>query len=254
VEESKGDEPAPAELNSNKRKAEDEVEEIENADTPIPPELEKVDDDDYEYYEIPNYTNKYDTEEMLAIGRSKIMDAGLGLFAYMPKRLMNDPDYKEGWVQKKGWDKPKFLLFKGYPRDLKKHTTYIDEYKGEHIKTKTPDELDAILESSGTDKAIHITKTYAIDGNSPTSCYAAYANDPKKGSGLTFNAAFISDVKSKTAAIIAIKDIYVHDEIYVDYGSEYWNTKKQTVANTKKKEKPSRKKQKQISGEDYANV
>ena len=114
--------------------------------------------------------------------------------------------------------------------------------------------MDAILESSGTDKAIHITKTYAIDGNSPTSCYAAYANDPKKGSGLIFNAAFISDVKSKTAAIIAIKDIYVHDEIYVDYGSEYWNPKNQTVANTKKKGKPSRKKQKQILGEDYADV
>ena len=47
MEESKGDDTEPAELNSNKRKAEDEVEEIENANTPIPPELEKIDDDDY---------------------------------------------------------------------------------------------------------------------------------------------------------------------------------------------------------------
>ena len=114
--------------------------------------------------------------------------------------------------------------------------------------------MDAILEASGTDKATHITKTYVIDANSPTSCYAAYANDPKKGSGLTFNAAFISDVRTKTAAIIAIKDIYVHDEIYVDYGSGYWNPKKQTVANKGKKGGTSRKKQKQKSGEDYADV
>ena len=106
---------------------------------------------------------------------------------------MNDPDYKDGWVQKKGWDKPKFLLFKGYPRDLVKKSTYIDEYKSEHIQTKTPAELDAILEASGTDKATHITKTYVIDANTPTSCYAAYANDPKKGSGLEYNAALIAD-------------------------------------------------------------
>ena len=61
-------------------------------------------------------------------------------------------------------------------------------------------------------------------------------------------------MRTKTAAIIAIKDIYVHDEIYVNYGSEYWNTKKQTVANKEKKGGSSRKKQKQKSGEDYADV
>ena len=59
---------------------------------------------------------------------------------------------------------------------------------------------------------------------------------------------------TKTAAIIAIKDIYVHDEIYVDYGSEYWNPKKQTVSKKGKKGNTSRKKQKVISGEDYADV
>ena len=38
---------------------------------------------------------------------------------------MNSPEYKDGCFQKKVCEKPKFLLFKGYPRDLKKHTTYI---------------------------------------------------------------------------------------------------------------------------------
>jgi SET domain-containing protein len=36
-------------------------------------------------------------------------------------------------------------------------------------------------------------------------------------------------LKTKTAAIIAIRDIYANDEIYVDYGNEYWNSQKQTV-------------------------
>ena len=132
------------------------------------------------------------------------------------------------------------MVFKGYPRDAKK-TNYIDEYKGEHIQTKTVDEMDEILDARDTDKATHITKTYVIDANLPTSCYAAYANDPKSGS-FEINAALISDVRTKTAAIIAIKDIYQNDEIFVAYGAEYWKAKKQTNANQKKQ---SRKKQKQ---------
>ena len=100
--------------------------------------------------------------------------------------------------------------------------------------------MDAILDARDTDKATHITKTYVIDANLPTSCYAAYANDPKSGS-FEINAALISDVRTKTAAIIAIKDIYQNDEIFVSYGAEYWKTKKQTVV---KKNQGARKKQK----------
>ena len=44
-----------------------------------------------EYYQIPNYTNKYNTDDMLVIGRSKIEDAGLGLFAFVPSEQRNHP-------------------------------------------------------------------------------------------------------------------------------------------------------------------
>jgi hypothetical protein len=51
----------------------------------------------------------------------------------------------------------------------------------------------------------------------------------------------ISHPQTKSAAIIAIQDIFVDDEIYVDYGNEYWN-KKPTVSAVKNE---ARKNQKQ---------
>ena len=214
----------------------------ENKDTPIPAELEKVPNIEQEFYKIPNYTNKYGTEIGLVIGRSQIEGAGLGLYAHLPDEVLNDPKQADRWKRNKRNQnaQPKFMVFKGYPRDAKK-MNYIDEYKGEHIQTKSADEMDAILDARDTDKATHITKTYVIDANTPISCYASYANDPKSGS-FEVNAALISDVRTKTAAIIAIKDIYQDEEIFVAYGAEYWKAKKQTVANQNKQ---SRKKQKQ---------
>ena len=97
------------------------------------------------------------------------------------------------------------------------------------LRTKTKEEMDKILDERDTSKAIHISNTYVIDANKPTDCYAEYANDPLQNFGMKYNAALISSLKTKTAAIIAIRDIYANDEIYVDYGNEYWNSQKQTV-------------------------
>jgi hypothetical protein len=176
----------------------DPEEDIENKDTPIPKELVPVpdsgpitNDTDFlynEYYRIPDYTNKYDTDDMLVIGRSKIPGAGLGLFAFVTIEQRNHPGYKHLWIKKKDWISAKFLLFKGYPRAHKK-STYIDEYKGEIIQTQTEEEMDEILDANQSDKTVHISKTCVIDANAPTSCYAAYANDPRRGSGFRYNAA-----------------------------------------------------------------
>jgi hypothetical protein len=103
--------------------------------------------------------------------------------------------------KKKNWISAKFLLFKGYPRDLRKHTTYIDEYKGEIIQTKPEAEMDEILDANPTEKAVNISKTCVIGANAPTTCNAAYANDTKKRSGFLYNAALISLAPTKTAAI-----------------------------------------------------
>ena len=88
-------------IENSKRKAESEPEneeedddtDIENLNTPIPKELVPLPEsgpitssNEYiynEYYRIPNYTNKYNTQDLLVIGRSLIPGAGLGLFAFV---------------------------------------------------------------------------------------------------------------------------------------------------------------------------
>ena len=184
----------------------------------------------------------------MVIGRSLIQGAGLGLFAFVPMEARFDPKNKKNWVVVKKIGK-KYRLFKGYPQKDRK-TTHIDEYLGTHIVQKTPELLTKLLDKTKTGKAVLLTKTHAIDAENPTDCYAAYANDPRPGSGIKYNAALISSYKDKQAAIIAIADIFVDDEIYVDYGEGYWTSQK-TVGKGKKQ---GRKKQKQISGVDYADV
>ena len=50
-----------------------------------------------------------------------------------------------------------------------------------------------------------------------------------------------ANYKEKQAAIIAIADIFVDDEIYVDYGAGYWSSQK-TVGKGKKKEEKTKNK------------
>ena len=57
-----------------------------------------------------------------------------------------------------------------------------------------------------------------IDSLNPTDCYARYANDPRED----YNAKLIVNAATKSAAIVAIKDIYADDEIVVNYSKRYW--------------------------------
>ena len=227
-----------------------------NQDTPIPKELVQIADSGVdkmydEYYQIPNYKNKYKTQDLLVIGRSRIPGAGLGLFAFVPIEVRNEPRNRNNWSKpKKG--PSKFLLFQGYPR-LADKTTYIDEYKGELLKTKTKEEMKALLKERRTKRSVFVTNTISIDATSPTDCYSQYANDSKRMKGFSYNAALISSAKTKTAAIIAIKNIYVYDEIFVDYGNEFWleSDDEETVEENINQPK---KKQKQTISEDIEYV
>ena len=118
----------------------------------------------------------------------------------------------------------KYLVFKGRPGDAKV-STYIDEYRGELVVGKTEMDLHNILTRTKTGRAVHLSKTAVIDARNPTDCYAQYANDTRRKPGLHYNAKLIAHPQTKTAAIIAILDIYVDDEIYVDYGFSYWSQK-----------------------------
>ena len=203
----------------------DKIENNNNLDTPIPKELVQIADSGEdkmydEYYQIPNYKNKYKTQDLLVIGRSRIPGAGLGLFAFVPIEVRNDPKNKNNWRKSKNGP-AKFLLFQGYPKFAEK-TTHFDEYRGELLKTKTKEEMKAFLKSRHTKRSVFVTNTISIDATSPTDCYAQYANDSKRMKGFSYNAALISSARTKTAAIIAIKNIFVNDEIFVDYGNEFW--------------------------------
>jgi hypothetical protein len=182
-----------------------------------------------EYYKIPNYQNKYHTEYLLVICRSEILGAVLGLFAFVPLETRMLPENKRKWIKidrklrstAKSLATNKYRVFKGMT-PLKKISTYIDEYRGEHVIAKTSKELNKILDRTRTGRAFHDSKTFAIDSRNPTDCYAQYANDSRRKKGLHYNAKLISHPPTKSAAIIAILDIFVDDEIYVDYGAGYW--------------------------------
>ena len=77
-----------------------------------------------------------------------------------------------------------------------------------------------------------------IDALNPTDCYARYANDirdPKR-----YNAYLISSSKTKSAAIIAIKNIYADDEIFINYKKGYWKNRN-TPKTVEPKNKPGKK-------------
>ena len=100
-----------------------------------------------------------------------------------------------------------------------KAKSYVDEYRGEHITAANADEMDKKLDEIG-DSAYRVTVSgkLVIDALNPTDCYARYANDPRED----YNAQLISSSTTKTAAIIAIKDIFADDEIVVNYRKQYW--------------------------------
>ena len=101
-------------------------------------------------------------------------------------------------------------------------------------------DLHTILTRTKTGRAVHLSKTSVIDARNPTDCYAQYANDTRRKAGLHYNAKLIAHPQTKSAAIIAIQDIFVDDEIYVDYGKEYWS-QKPTVDEAETEAKKNRK-------------
>jgi hypothetical protein len=167
------------------------------------------------YYKIPNYKNKYNTQDYLRIGISGVQGGGLGLFAFMTWEDRQEA-LGEGIRRKNG--RP--LVFKGYLRKSSRGAkSYIDEYRGEHITAANADEMDKKLDEIG-DSAYrtYVSGKLVIDALNPTDCYARYANDPRED----YNAQLISSSTTKTAAIIAIKDIFADDEIVVNYSKRYW--------------------------------
>ena len=112
---------------------------------------------------------------------------------------------------------------------------FFDEYRGKHVTTKNAEEMDEKLEELG-DSPYHswVSSKLVIDSENLTDCYARYANDPRDQK--QYNAYLISSAKTKSSAIIAIKNIYADDEIFINYKKSYWK-KNKTVEPKKKQNK-----------------
>jgi hypothetical protein len=181
------------------------------------------------YYRIPKYKNKYNTQFKLRIAKSTIDGAGLGLFAFMNWQ-------ERAAAAEKGIEKP--LIFKGRPSGHK-ISTYIDEYRGELITAANEKEMNEKLDEIGDSPyRAWVSGRLVIDSNKSTDCYARYANDirdPKR-----YNAYLISSSKTKSSAIIAIKDIYADDEIFINYRKGYWKNRN-SPKTVEPKNKPGKK-------------
>ena len=59
-----------------------------------------------------------------------------------------------------------------------------------------------------------------IDAKDSPFCLARYINDCRNPAG--YNVKFLKDAKARCAWVIALRDIEVNEEIFVDYGKWYW--------------------------------
>lgn len=60
-----------------------------------------------------------------------------------------------------------------------------------------------------------------MDAIAETSCFGRYINDPRDDT--LVNAKVV--LKGGRLVVIAIMDIYEGDEIFIDYGADYWSDK-----------------------------
>lgn len=110
------------------------------------------------------------------------------------------------------------------------------EYKGNLVRWK-----DVEYEDPANGYLMYITAKAVIDAR-PSKTFGRYANDAggySKAKELSNNAEYVSvGVK---CYIEAIRDIEPGEEIFVDYGKDYWDLDKKTKrAEKRKKNKSSR--------------
>jgi len=148
-------------------------------------------------------------EDQLVIKRSTLPDAGKGLFT-------------------------KKIIPKG---------TRIVEYLG---KITTWNEVNS---DEGKNKYIYFVKrNHVIDARRSRKALARYANDAhglKRIKGIANNADYVED--GLQVFIEAKKDIPAGDEIFVNYGKEYWEVIRYNNRLTKQEEQKKMKKQNTVS-------
>lgn len=111
-------------------------------------------------------------------------------------------------------------------REIKKGERFV-EYLGEIVTEK---ELDKRAEKDIYGYAFYISKKVCIDAFYTPNAIARYANDAKglgRVKGLKNNCVY--DIWKKRGWIMAEKDIKPGEEIFVDYGADYWKDIKYNI-------------------------
>ncbi len=92
----------------------------------------------------------------------------------------------------------------------------IGTYGGTLIKVKK--------EEYDPDYSIEINSRYVIDGSKYPRPFTSIINDAINSS-FTNNCEFIIDVEKKQAELRATRTIKEGEELFIDYGEEYWTTR-----------------------------
>jgi len=124
-------------------------------------------------------------------------------------------------------------------RDIKKGERFV-EYLGEIITEK---ELEARADKNIYGYAFYISKKVCIDAYYRPEALARFANDAKglgKIEGLKNNCCY--DIWKKRGWIKAEKNIKAGEEIFVDYGKEYWDDIKYNIQLDKERKQRVKKK------------
>jgi hypothetical protein len=163
------------------------------------------DDDDDDYYYVPNITpvavEESKNDEMVINGIPTIRDPyGDSNRVYLAASKLG-PNVGLG-------------LFAKIDFNI---DDYICAYLGEIVPTDRNKEFDS-------DYRLEYNKEWTIDSTDPHSCYGRYPNDPILKN--LVNARLSNRRKVIEACVKATKPIKAGDEILVEYGDNYWKSKK----------------------------
>lgn len=123
-----------------------------------------------------------------------------------------------------------------YTKDFIKKGTRIVEYKGEIITDKESERRAEEDDIYGY--MFYINKKHCIDAYYTPQYVARYANDAHgiiRVKGLKNNSDY--EVVGKKCFITATRDIEAGEEIFVDYGKEYWQVIRENIRLDKKNKK-----------------
>jgi uncharacterized protein len=131
-----------------------------------------------------------------------------------------------------------------YTREFIPKGTRIVEYKGRITSWKEVDDND------GNNGYIYFVKRHhVIDASSHPSALARYANDAsglQRVKGLTNNAEYVED--GLKVYIQASRNIPAGEEIFVEYGKEYWDAIRHNIKVDRQRQLLERKNKKDPAG------